>query len=58
MNDGTGSALSAYDKLSSAALAIVPGPDGAVTFLRQTSGPYGVMRSVKLSAVTLSQRRR
>jgi len=41
VNDGTGSALSGYDKVSSAALAIVPGPDGTVTFLRQTNGPYG-----------------
>ncbi|MBX7267517.1 NUDIX hydrolase [Micromonospora sp. Llam7] len=32
--------MSGYGKVSSAALAIVPGPDGSVTFLRQERGPY------------------
>lgn len=32
--------LGGYGRVSSAALAIVPGPDGAVTFLRQERGPY------------------
>lgn len=32
--------MSAYGKVSSAALGIVLGPDGAVTFVRQQRGPY------------------
>lgn len=32
--------VSGYGKVSSAALAIVPGPDGSITFVRQPRGPY------------------
>ena len=32
--------LSGYGKVTAAALAIVPGPEGSVTFVRQQRGPY------------------